>query len=643
MSDRSRPRRLRPGTSLPALLRVVAATVALGAAAAGAAASLTALAPASTLLAVHVAKAGASYPALSSALADLDTAGAAATLTDVLRTLASAANAPSVHNDGAAQALSTAARLLQDGNARDALHSACPDLGRSPLPSTREALLAVSATSYAPAPSALLLARLAPDAHAAADDAIAALTRCFGSGAPLGQDGVTLQPLSLKGSILTVARIGDVVAAATSVDLLRAAVRLAHGTSEPSLADRIPDAVPALNGPGVGVSVDMAGIADLLGSLPGIASDATARAARTKLQDALRTVPWVAARLSAQPEGLLVESWTRVDAAGGDPALAALLRCDGCHARPSLLVPADAWSVDASPMRLQAWTTYLAGLARDVTAASGGEIDPLALLKQQTGLDLGADLFPWLGTVATTVELPAPAGTPQALVGAAARVTIVPVASADRAQAGLSRLGPALEQLLARLPRGGTGAGALKAAGLDPQAMIAIRRERYRDVAITRVQSGPGSDVGVALVGSRLVVASPSAALHSVIDTYRGGPTLHAGSLATALATAPADAHAVWAADDAARLRGAASILRALSQPVAFALQSGMAGARQAAGGAGTPGGQGPTPPDLGHLLDVTELPADALDAVAAHLGTSRGWSLWRDGMLVRRWSLPIH
>jgi len=607
-----------------------------------AAAPLTALAPASTLLAVHVSDMGASYPALAHALAGLDTAGGRATLTNVLRTLASAAHGPAIHDDRAAQALGTAARMLQDGSARDAARSACPELDKRTLPSPREALLAVSATSYAPLPAALLLARVAPDARTAADEALAALTRCFASGAPLEQDGVSLQPLALGASTLTVARIGDVVAVASSVDLLRAAVRLAHGSGEPALADRVPAPVPALNGPGVGVSVDMAGIADLLGSLPAVASDATAAAARAKLQVALRTVPLVAARLSAQPQGLLLESWTRVDAAGGDPALAALLRCDGCRARPSLLVPADAWAVDASPLRLQAWTNYLAALGRDVAAAGGGAIDPLALLKQQTGLDLAADVFPWLGTVATTVSLPAPAGTPQALVGAAAQLTIVPVASPDRARAGLSRLAPALEDLLARLAHGGTGAAALQAAGLDPRAMIATRSERYRDVAITRIQLGPSTDLGVALVGSRLVLASPSAALHGVIDTYRGGPTLHAGPLAAALATAPAEAHAVWAGDEAARLRGAASTLRALSQPAAFALQSGMAGALRTAAPAGTAAGQGPQPPGLGALLDATELPADALDIVAAHLGTSRGWSLWRDGMVVRRWTLPI-
>lgn len=639
MPNPRRPRRFRLGASLRALLPALVATVALGAPAVGAAVPLTALAPASTLLAVHVEKMATSYPLLSRALADLDTAGAATTLTEVLRTFASATGTPSVHDGRAAQVLGTLARLLQGGSARDALGAACPELGRSSLPAADEALLAVSATSYAPLPSVLLLARVAPDAHTVADDAIAALTHCFGSGAALEQDGVALHTLSFGGSTLTVARIGDIVAAASSADLLRAAVRLAHGSDEPSLADRVQGAVPALNGPGMGVRVDMAGIADLVGALPGVASDATAAAARAKLQDALRTVPVVGARLSAQPQGLVLESWTHVDAGGGDPALAALLRCDGCRARPSLLVPADAWAVDASPLRLQAWTTYLAALARDVAAASGGEIDPLALLKQQTGLDLDADLFPWLGTVATTVQLPAPAGTPQALVGAAARVTIVPVASADQARAGLSRLGPALEELLARLPRGATGTGPLQAAGLDPRTLVATRSERYRDVAITRIQIGPSTDLGVALLGSRLVLASPTAALHSVIDTYRGGPTLHAGTLAAALATAPADAHAVWASDEAAQLHGAASMLRALSQPAAFALQSGMLGALQATD---TAGSASPTPPDLGALLDATELPGDALDAVAAHLGTSRGWSRWHDGVLLRRWSLPL-
>ena len=500
----------------------------------------------------------------------------------------------------------------------------------------------VSATPYAPVPAALVLARVAPGAGPATDDAIAALDHCYASGVPQTQDGVSLRELALGDATIAVARIGDVVAAASTVDLLRAAVRLAHGSTEPSLASRVPGALADLNGAGITVSIDTAAIAGVVGALPGLPSDPTAHAARVHLQDALRTVPLIALQLTAQPSGLVLQSWTRVDPNGGDGALAALLRCDRCRARPSLLVPADALAVDASPLRLQAWTTYLAGLADDVAAAGGGRIDPLALLKQQTGLDLANDLFPWLGTVATTVELPAPTGTPQALLGVPARLTIVPVASPERAGAGLARLGPALERLLARFS--GTGGGAIEAAGLDPATLIATRHERYREVAITRIQVGPSTDLGVALVGSRLVLASPSAALRSVIDTYRGGPTLHASALAAALAAAPAGSQAVWASDGAAMLRGVASMLRALSQPAAFAVQSGLVAARRAA----APGSEatGATPPsaqpDLGRLLDATELPADTLDALAAHLGVTRGWSVWRDGALVRRWSLPI-
>jgi len=612
-------------------------------AASATAAPLTALAPASTLLAVHVAPLGASYPALSDTLAGLDAAGAAATLSDALRTFQSAVSAPSAHDPEAARALAAAARALQGRSLDDALVSACPGLGRAPLPGVREALFVVSATPYAPVPAVLVLARVAPGAGPATDDAIAALDHCYASGVAQTQDGVSLRELALGDATIAVARIGDVVAAASTIDLLRAAVRLAHGSTEPSLASRVPGALAALNGAGITVSLDNAAVAGVLGALPGLPSDPTAHAARVHLQDALRTVPLIALQLTAEPSGLVLQSWARVDPNGGDGALATLLRCDGCRARPSLLVPADALAVAASPLRLQAWTTYLAGLAGDVAAAGGGRIDPLALLKQQTGLDLANDLFPWLGTVATTVELPAPAGTPQALLGVPAQLTIVPVASPERAGAGLARLGPALKRLLARLS--GTGGGAIEAAGLDPSALVAARSERYRDVAITRIQVGPSADLGVALVGSRLVLASPSVALRSVIDTYRGGPTLHASALAAALATAPAGSQAVWASDGAAMLHGVASILRALSQPTAFALQTGLVAARRAAapGNAG-PGASPPSPqPDLGRLLDATELPADTLDAVAAHLGVTRGWSVWRDGMLVRRWSLPIH
>ncbi|MEJ2359398.1 MAG: hypothetical protein P8Y13_15150 [Deinococcales bacterium] len=609
----------------------------LGLSAAFAATPLTALAPGSAFLAVHFGGPGASYPALAADLRSLGTTAARGALVDTLTTLEAAARGPKAHDAQAAAALGAALDLLKGGGTRGALAKRCPALESAPRPHLQEGLFTLSATSYAPVPAALALLRLEPGESDAAAGLLGALRACFGTGTALQQDDVALVSLTIDGVTVTVARVGDVLAAGSTTDQVRAAVRLAHGSSEPSLASRPAGSSPALSGPGFGVAFEGAAVADLLGAVPGLGSDPTADAVRARLQAAMRTVPLMAVHLSAQPDGVLVESWTHVDATGGDPALAWLLRCDGCRARPSLLVPANALSVSASNLRLKAWTDYLSGAIREVTQAGGGELDALSLLKQRTRIDLAGDLFPWLGDVATSVTLPAPAGTPQALLGVPAQITIVPVTSAAQARDGLARLGTALQGLLDQLPASRADTG-----GVPPNALVATRSATYRDVSITRIQIGPSTDLGVALVGNRLVLASPSAALHTVIDTFRGGPTLHSGPLAAALGAAPAEAMTVEASDPAASLHGAAALLRSASQPVAFAVQSALAGVVQASGDTST-GNGAPTGPDLRSLLSATELPADALDTLAGHLGIARGWSVWQAGAVVGRWFLPVH
>jgi hypothetical protein len=619
------------------LLRCLLLVAALGPSAA-LAAPLSTLAPGSAFLAVHVGGAGASYPALAADLGSLDTATARHALVQTLTALQVAARGAKRRDArDAGKALGAALGLLEGGGRRGGLAKRCPALESSASPHVTEGLLTLSATSYAPVPAALLLLRVAPGEGTAAAGVIGALRTCFGAGTVLRQGEVALIPLSVDGVAVTVARVGDVLAAGSTVDQVRAAVRLAHGSSEPSLASGPAGSSPALSGPGVGITFDGAVVAHLLGAVPGLGSDPTAGALRARLQAMLRTVPLTAVRVSAQGGGVLLESWTRVDATGGDPVLARLLRCEGCSARPTLLVPASALSVSASNLRLKAWTDYLAGVIRDVTRAGGGELEPLILLKQRTGIDLAGDLFPWLGDAATSATLPSPAGTSQALLGVPAHVTILPVASAAQARDGLSRLGASLQNLLEQLPAGQRGMG-----GVRFGAIIATRRETYRGVPITRIQIGPSTDLGVALVGNHLVLASPSAALDTVIDTFRGGPTFHRGPLAAALQGAPPDALAVAASDPAASLRATAALLRSASQPLAFAIQGAVAGAERASGGGSGTATASPAP-DLGSLLAATELPADALDTLAAHLGVARGWSVWQDGAVVGRWFVPVH
>lgn len=317
-----------------------------------------------------------------------------------------------------------------------------------------------------------------------------------------------------------------------------------------------------------------------------------------------------------------MQLWTYVDDAGGDPELAALLRCVDCRVRPSLLLPKGVWSVRSAPLRLQGWSRYLLDLAGDLQAATGTPLDPRAAVRDALGIDLERDLFAWLGDRIHEATLPPVRSNLAGLSGAPAQLTLVPVASESEAWAGLERIAAALAPRLASLPGELGGRGGFRAA------MVAVRQGAYRGVRVTRLQLGPATDVGVAVVGSHLVLAQPAAAVRPVIDTFFGAPSIYDNrALQAALQALPEQAQAVYAGDDAPVLRALAPTAEALAQPLSFAALTALTQ-------------EGAEAPPLAALLDAAELPAAVMRVLADHLGVESGAVVERPEGVV--WSLRV-
>lgn len=611
-----------PGTRVAAAVRrrlLAAALLLFTAAGQGAAAPpppLISVLPADTLFVVHYGAGGAPHATLVADLEALDAAGKLRAVLGPMR---------STLGDEGARALE-ALDAWAEGRAlpvNDSLAQRCPALARDPgvLPRPEELLAGVSLRPMAPRPAATVLLRATDAEAAAALDA--ALRDCFGQGTPQRQDDVALHPLRLgDGPPWTLGRSDALLVLASDPEGARGVVRRLKGSAEPALGDTALGTSPALRGDGVGFALHLAAVADLLDAVPGVDRHSPTGHALDRVRAALRTVNVLAGAVRSTSEGLEVQLWTHIDDAGGDPELAALLRCVGCRARPSVLLPRGAWSVGSAPLRLRGWSRYLLDLAGDLQAATGTPVDPRPALRDALGVDLDRDLFAWLGDRIHEATLPPERSNLAGIAGAPAQLTLVPVSSETEAWAGLERIAAALAPRLASLPE---ELGGRDASGV---AAVAVRRGDYRGVRVARLQLGPATDLGVAVVGNHLVLAQPAAAVRPVIDTFFGGPSIYDNrALQSALQALPERAQAVSAGDEAPVLRALASTAEALAQPLSFAAYTALA--REGDG----------TPP-LAALLDAAELPASVLRVLADHLGVASGAAVELPEGVV--WSLRV-
>ncbi len=571
--------------------------------------SLVAIAPADTVVAIRYGEGGSHYPAFMQDLKALHSDAHKSGLHDAL-----VAQQAQTDDQDVAFYLAWLLDAL-DGNKRPlaVLTDECPQLSALDMafPVPTEALFTLSMSPYAITPAAMVLMRFAADDVSAAAALQDAFIECVGEDLRLDQDGV---PLSVVGDgsdmPIALARDGDLFMLGSQVDTLRGAIRRASGSSEASLASTPLGSSPAWTGSGLSAALSFEALAELTEGLGGMAGPDAAGAVQ-RLTSALRTVPYAAMRIEARPEGIVSESWVRVDPEGGDAALAALLRCDGCRVRPSVLVPADAIGTSALPLRLRAWTDYLIGFGESLASSMGEDVDIRSEIRDATGIDIEKDVLSWMGDRIDVVALPPVRTNLLGFAGQPASVMLIPVSSPEAAQAALQRLAEAAWPLVLELEDSMT-----RDLGIGLDQALATRTTMVRGIEVTRLQYGPTTDIAVAYLGNHLVVADPAAAIDRLIDTYQGGPTVFDNAaFSSILRQSPDDVMAFAIADEAAMLRLYQPLVAAMAQPMAFGLSAALSESEL-------------SPVGFTTLVEVSELPARALAVLADHLGVSRAWSM---------------
>jgi len=443
-------------------------------------------------------------------------------------------------------------------------------------------VLALSVSPFNPLPGAIAMVRPADAGYAATlQDA---LIDCLGSEVRFVQDDVTLHVLG-DGSDLpvVVARFDGTFVAATDPDLLRAAVRLARGSDEPSHLDSaVGRAASTIMDGGIGISVDFAALADGVRPLTGMFPlDPDEAALIERALASVASLGGAAGRLTLDQHGVRYDGFVAADGSAGDAALAALFSCSTCAVSADPRFPAGGVSVSAMHVDLLGLVAWIDDLLGDIGAAFGESID-LRGLAAEVGLDLDALALGWIGSDWSSVQL-APVGTDLAgwLVGPG---TITSVSVRDEAAAaaalGLWRsllegddtVGAILEEILYEVmflvDPFGPGPSNL---GLAEGGVLSARTETYRGVGYERWRIGPTLDIGFIIHEGRLVSAMPARALRAYIDVAQGAaPGLSSDALfAPALSALPSGATAFAFSDTSRQLHAFADISDLLAAPLA--------------------------------------------------------------------------
>jgi hypothetical protein len=455
-----------------------------------------------------------------------------------------------------------------------------------------EGLLSVSVAAYAPLPQGLALARVGDPARAATlQDA---LVTCFG-GPSFEQEGVALHVLGDGGDLpIVVARLDDVFIAGTDPDLVRGAIRRAHGSDEPSLADGALAAARGRLAPGgVDLAFDASAVADVIeGLAQGVPEEAAPLVERALA--ALRTTGAFAARLGWSDAGLRFEQVLDVAATPADPALARLLTEPRRAGRP-LWLPEGTVATTATVVPVRAIVAYVDGWLTDLEPLTGLRTDLRALAADLLDVDLDAALLDWVGETIYGVTLEPVSTDLRTLVQGPANVVMVPVSDEAAARAGLELLGPALlraidatgataQDLSAMAdPFGGPRAGDPDQAALGAlfgSEAVAVDTIEIDGVSVDRIRVGATLELGVAVIDGHLVIGSPVRALESVLATRAGAPDLLRDPAWRAVLTGIGDdVRDASISDVPAMLEGLAQLVELGAQPLAALARAGFVAA----------------------------------------------------------------
>lgn len=432
-----------------------------------------------------------------------------------------------------------------------------------------ESLVTVGFAPYNPLPAVTILVRADdPAVQSAFTELGATVIDCAREAGltvtELPQGETTLYSLGDPSMMfaMTVAWLDDLVVLGTNPDLVRASVRLATGSEEPSLADGRLWRETARFERGrasLGLAVDFTELADYLdGAFGWLAHDPDTGWAFSRAVAALRTVGGVAWQGTATDDGLILERITAVDPDGGDAALAELLLCRDCAVSGHALAPAGSVAAYSTALRPEPLLDYLQGWLDDAAAVLGEEVDLRELFREELGIDLDVALFDWLGGELHLVRLEPRSTDLRNLIYQPGWALVVPVTSEEAARRGLEELGRAVLE----------DSGLADAYGAD--LPFAVTETTYRGAAFTRVRALLNLDVGLAFVDDQLVLGMPASAARRVIDTHLGSPSLiDSAAWAEVGGAAPAGATSLGYRDLRAELRGLASLLDLLPQPLA--------------------------------------------------------------------------
>lgn len=461
------------------------------------------------------------------------------------------------------------------------------------------------------------------------------LVYCFASEVSLNQDGVALDVFG-DGSDqpLIAARVGSDVIVASNVELARTVVRLASGSNEPShLRTPIGQLAANMMSEGVGVTVDLAALADgargLIGMIP--AGDAAA-ALVLKLLASLETVSGMAFNATFDEGGLVFDSVVTVDDSFGESELAALVLGTGAALEPPVLIPRGAATLSVGHFSLPALIAWVDSWLAAAAPLIGEEFDVRGLADQHLGIDLDSALLDWLGTTWHVAEHEVP-GTDllSYLVGMEGVMTL-PVTSEAAAQGSVQELVAAASRAIAasaalagRLPGGDLDLpDPLAYDDLGWDDMVSVKQQTYRGVEYQRWRVGPTTDVGFGVFGGHLVLANPAATMTRVIDTYLGGGNVLTDAALGHLVSAQAASQSSYEVVDLPRyLRGLAEIADVGAAPLATGVRA-LLRDGVASGDLTVDAAELPT---FAELVALGDFVADLLDAMAARTGAVVGSS----------------
>ncbi len=439
-------------------------------------------------------------------------------------------------------------------------------------------VLAISISPFNPFPGMIALLRPTDTGYAAVLQDT--LLDCLPVGPTFTQDDVTLYVIGDGSDMpLVVARIDDTFIAATDPDLVRAAVRLARGSDEPSHLDTaVGAAASTLMDGGLGVSVDFGALAAGLQSLTGmLAGDPTEAALLERALTSLASLGGMAGRLTIDQDGLRFDGFAAPDASAGDAALAALVACHDCSVGVGALLPAGAVSAGGWYVDLSAGVAYLDGWLAALEPLIGEQLDVRGLVLE-AGVDLDALLLDWIGERWHTAQLDVLGTDVRGWIVGPGTVMTVPVSSEAGALAGLAgwrallegdgapMVGDVIDELMFMVDPFGPGSSDLFPEG----GLLSVREMTYRGVPYERWRVGPTTDVGFAVIDAHLVAAMPSSAMQAVIDVHLGASTvLDDAVLGPELRALPGNAVAFEVADPSRHLHALADLSDLLAAPLA--------------------------------------------------------------------------